>query len=124
MNISLSGLRANETRLAVSADNVANMATTGKVGDASSGYKAKEVQQSSQAGGGVSTKVVETAVPQVAAFSPNDPNADEQGLVSMPNVDLSQETINQMMAVTGYKANAAAIRTLSGMEQALLDIKA
>lgn len=122
-DIALSGMRYNETRLAVSANNVANMATTGKVDDPTSGYKAQQVSGVAQADGGVVADVQDSSPAQVQAYSPNDPNANAEGLVNLPNVDLTQETVNQMMAVTGYKANASVVRTLAAMDKSLLDIK-
>lgn len=127
LSSSLSGLQANAKRMAVSAEDVANALTTGKMdaktGAVSGGYEAQDVVQTSVAGGGVRAKAVPSTPATVTVNNPSDPNANEDGNVALPNVDFAQERVEQITAVTGYKANAAAIRTMTGMEKALLDIK-
>lgn len=124
MNIALSGLLANATRVGVSANNVANMASTGSADDPSTAYQPQRaVLTSAGEQGGVRVTIQDTEPATVPAFSPSDPNANAEGLVALPNVSLEQEMVEQMMAVTGYKANASVIKTLAAMDKALLDIK-
>ena len=113
-NIALSGLNANATRVAVSANNVANAQTPD--------YQPEEVAQSSVAGGGVSVEVQESDAGTYQSYQPDSAGANDEGFVSMPNVDYAAEAVDQRMAVAGYKANAAVIRTLSAMDRDLLDI--
>jgi flagellar basal-body rod protein FlgC len=124
LGIALSGLSANATRLGVSANNVANIATTGSADDPASAYQPQRaVPVSAGEGGGVRVTIQNTDPATVPAFSPGDPNANAEGMVALPNISLEQEVVEQMMAVTGYKANASVIKTLAAMDKALLDIK-
>lgn len=124
MNIALSGLNLNAKRVGVSANNVANMTTSGPADNPGAAYQPQRVQAvSAGEGGGVNAVVQNTDPATFPAYSPNDANANAEGMVAMPNVNLEAEMVEQMMAVTGYKANAAAIKTLAAMDKALLDIK-
>jgi flagellar basal-body rod protein FlgC len=124
MNIALSGLNLNSKRVGVSANNVANMLTSGPADNPGAAYQPQRVQAvSAGEGGGVSAVIQNVAPATTPAYAPNDANANAEGLVAMPNVNLEAEMVEQMMAVTGYKANAAAIKTLAAMDKALLDIK-
>ena len=123
---SVSGLQAQSKRLAVSANNVANMSTVGTPG-VSGGenavYKPQEVIQTTTAGGGVraETRPVEPA--SVPVYAPQNPKADAQGIVELPNVSLETEFSNQLLAKRAYQANVSVIRTQDEMLSTLLDIK-
>ncbi len=123
-SIALSGMNANAARMAAAASNIANMRTSGSADAPQTAYQAVDTVFSTSEGGGVSADVVSRDPATVTTFSPSDPQANAEGLVAMPNVDLNQEMVESMMAVTGYKANAEALKTLSVMDRALLDIKA
>ncbi len=124
LGISLSGLQLNATRAGVAANNIANSQSTGPASDPSRAYQPQQVRAvSAGEGGGVRAVVEGTQPATTPAYAPTDANADEQGMVAMPNVNLEQQVIEQMTAVTGYRANAAAIKTLAAMDKALLDIK-
>lgn len=115
-SIALSGMNAYATRVDVSANNVANALTPD--------YRKQEAVQSAVTGGGVAIEVREIAADSYEAYQPDAPAANEQGYVSLPNVDYAAEAVEQRMAVAGYTANASVIRTLSAMDRDLLDIKA
>lgn len=127
INTALSGMKAAEYRLGVSANNVANALSTGRVGakagEADAAYQAQTTVQSSVAGGGVTATTQPATPPTVNAYAPTDANANGEGLVELPNVDFTIEQVEQMMSVTGYKANAEVVRTQQSMDRALLDIK-
>lgn len=130
--IALSGMTAATRRLAVSASNVANIASTGALPDASGAvaagapraYAPLVVVQTASAGGGTATSVA-TATPSTTAVSdPQTPFANASGLVAAPNVDLSQEMISQLIASYSFAAGAATMKADDRMAKALLDIKA
>src|SRR3546814_17262452 len=83
---SLSGLLAQTRRLAVSADNIANMQSRGfrKNGPAvqPGAYIPKRVQDVTTAGGGVRAEVRPVAPPSLAVYAPSDPNAAAAGLAA------------------------------------------
>ena len=55
-------------------------------------------------------------------YNPGHPDANEDGFVEMPNVDLLKETIDSMSATRSYDANVTALNALKMMAQKALDI--
>jgi flagellar basal-body rod protein FlgC len=56
------------------------------------------------------------------AYDPNNPLADEQGMVRMPDIDLSQQMSNLILAQRGYEANAAVVDRAKTTYEAALQI--
>ena len=127
ISISLSGLMAQSKRLAVSADDVANMRSRGVDPEGPTeqpgAYRPKQVQELSLGAGGVRGEVRPVTPPSVQTYEPSSPDADAEGLVYRPNVNLAEELVNQILAQRAYEANAAAIRTQDEVTDSLLDIK-
>jgi len=75
----------------------------------------------SNAAGGVSS----TLRPRNPAFTPapdpTSPDANADGLVAEPNVDLNAELIASKEAEVSYGADAAVIKTYNKMQKSLLD---
>jgi len=126
--IALSGMNAAARRLQVSASNVANVASTGALanagGTAPTTYAPLELVQTASAGGGTQTTVTAATPSTIAAFDPQAPFADSNGLVAAPNIDLSQEMIGQMIASYSFDANATVMTADDRMTKTLLDITA
>jgi flagellar basal-body rod protein FlgC len=55
-------------------------------------------------------------------FDPSHPDADEEGYVYLPNVNMVQEMVQMLNANRGYEANAAAIKTAKDMALKALDL--
>jgi flagellar basal body rod protein FlgC len=108
--VALSGVFANEKRIAVAADNIANANTKD--------FAAKKLELSSNAGGGVSTRVVEKNPATVAV--PNN----EGGVDQLPNVSLEEELVSLNLSTYGAQANLKVIKTQDEMNKYLLDIQA
>ena len=125
LSIAASGLAAQSKRLAVSANNVANIRSLGLNSDrsnASAGaYEPKQTALTSIPGGGVRAAAVPVTPPSFNSFEPNDPNADANGLVPRPNVSLEQEVVTQIQAVRAYQANLQTIKAEDRMLGELLD---
>lgn len=122
----LSGMNAAATRIGVSANNVANSQSTvaeqnGQT--ANKPYVPQQVEQKTQGSGGVSTSLRDVSPPSVPVFTPENPVANEDGIVQLPNVDLAQETANQLLASNTYKANLNVMKRADEMYQSLLDIQ-
>ncbi|ODS55550.1 MAG: flagellar basal body rod protein [Agrobacterium sp. SCN 61-19] len=100
MGISLSGMQAQQTRLAATANNVANALTPG--------YSRLETSFTSPAQGGVSATVAPSGGP---------------ALDDMSNVDLASEMLSLVEAEIGFKANAAVWETGADIWDVLLSIK-
>jgi flagellar basal-body rod protein FlgC len=127
--IALSGMNAATRRLEVSAGNVANVMTSGSLPAADStvpagapqAYAPLQVVQTASAGGGTRTSVTTVNPSSVAMSDPQAPFANQDGLVAAPNVDISQEMINQMIASYSFAANAKVLTVDDRMTETLLD---
>ena len=114
-NIAGSAMSANSQRLNVVASNLANAdSTTGANGQP---YKAKQVVFSAvpmdgQDVSGVKVQqVVEDQSPAKMVYEPNSPNADENGYVAKPNVDVTQEMVNMISASRAYQNSVETMNT-------------
>lgn len=139
-SIALSGLGAQQKRLAGTASNIANASTAGTVpgtvpsapastvgGSTVSGsaagtvYKPLNVNLTSLASGGVRADVVADENGYSLAYDPSSPYANSEGMIAVPNVDLTTEMVNLLEIKTSYKANLAVLKTQDEMLGALLD---
>ncbi len=125
-NIAVSGLMAQSQRLAVSADNVANVSSLGVHPDPQlakpEGFGPQRKVFSSLAQGGVAASTAPISPASYLSYQPGHPDADPDGLVPLPNVSLEQETVEQIQALRLFQANIATIQTQDRMLGALLDI--
>lgn len=74
----------------------------------------------------VGVKVVEitenTAEPTRLIFDPSHPDANKDGYVEMPNVNVVTEMVDMISASRAYEANVTAFQSAKSMGQAALDI--
>ncbi len=121
VDISISGLRAQNKNMQLISSNVANAQST----DDGSGqpYRRVESVLKADANGGVTFEDVK---PDMSDFQqilkPGHPNADAQGYVSMPNVNVPIEMMNLNAAVRSYKANAAVLKRYQQMVETTLEL--
>lgn len=138
--ISASGMTAQQFRADIIAENLANVNTT-RAEDGET-YRRKVVsfqekgvnrfdryltesrKRGSHIGNGV--KVVEvgedTTTDFIMEYDPAHPDADENGYVSYPNVNLVTEMTNLIDASRAYEANITAFEASKSMAQAGLQI--
>ena len=129
LSIAMSGMAAATRRLEVSASNVANVRSTGPGENADAQAKADHppaytplsVDQSETADGGTSTRITPRQPPQVPGYDPQAPYADRNGMVAVPNVDLTDEAVQQMLARLDLVTNAQVVRAYTQMMKALID---
>ncbi len=124
MSISTSGLNAAATRLEASASNIANAQSSGPLPDASgssNAYQPLRVTQSDVKGGGVSARLTRIPDPYVTTSDPTSPDANEDGLVAMPNVDMAGEMVNILTARMSYEASAKTMKVANDMMKTTLD---
>lgn len=114
-NVAGSGMAAQAQRLNAVASNLANAdSTTSANGQP---YRAKQVLFSATPMGagdaqGVKVKaVVEDASPFKMVYDPKHPMANEQGYVSMPNVNVVDEMVNMISASRSYQNNVDVLNT-------------
>jgi flagellar basal-body rod protein FlgC len=74
--------------------------------------------------GGVRASLAPVSPALFAEYQPDSADADAQGMVAAPNVDLAQETVQQMLASTAYKANAKVAQAADEMLKSVFDMKA
>ena len=67
-------------------------------------------------------RVVTDPRPPREVFNPSHPDADEEGIVRLPNIDVGEEMVNMMSAQRAYEANLATIRASREMVQRALQI--
>ena len=60
--------------------------------------------------------------PPHTRFLPDHPDANEQGYVEFPNVNLVEEQANLVGASRGYQANLLVMQKLRSMTEALLRV--
>ena len=126
LNIAVSGLQAQSQRLAVSADNVANISSLGVHPDPQlakpEGFAPQRTVFSSQMLGGVAASTAPITPASYLSYQPDNRDADPSGLVPLPNVSLERELVDQMVALRLFQANIATIQTQDRMMGALLDM--
>jgi len=133
MKISSAGLSAQRTRMNVVSSNLANINTTRT--PEGGPYRRKEVVLSAEPVGGdfgslLAEKVNAPRVVEVKeddtefkkVFDPSHPDADTEGYVRMPNVNLMHEMVDMLSATRAYEANTAVINSIKTMAQRAIDI--
>ncbi|NLI31059.1 MAG: flagellar basal body rod protein FlgC [Nitrospiraceae bacterium] len=118
LRVSATALEAQKIRLNTIASNVANASST-KTADGGP-YRRKDVLFRSflydESSVGVDIpKIVEDQRPGRMVFEPSHPDADKNGYVSYPNVNVIEEMVNLMAASRAYEANLTLISTYKDM---------
>lgn len=124
ISTALSGLMAASKKVETSAENIANLNTSGAL-DANSGpapYQTQITTQTSNPGGGVSAQSVPKDPGFVTAYDPNSPFANADGLIGVPNTDLAEEAVNLKTAEIAYKANLKTLETADELNKELLSM--
>lgn len=139
LNVSATGLTAERLRMDVISKNIANANTTRtlagtpyrrqmavfKEQGASNNFEAmlEQAKGNFTVGNGVEvSEVVEDQSDFKRVYNPGHPDADDEGYVLMPNVDVVTEMINMMSASRSYEANVTAINTSKSMAMKALEI--
>lgn len=68
------------------------------------------------------SRIIEDTTPLKQVYDPGHPDADENGYVSMPNVDIVTEMVNMISASRSYEANITAMNTTKSMAMKALEI--
>ncbi len=138
LDIGASGLSADRVQLNVTAMNLANAKTTRMPGETGP-YQRKSVIKTtndldSPFGRHMQTefdrdvkgvRVVGIAVdarPNRRVFEPGHPDADEEGYVEYPDINIVEEMANMMTAQRNYEANATTVDTVKAMYTKALEI--
>ena len=140
-DIAASGMSAQRLRMDNAPENIANIDT--KRTEAGGPYRRKDVLFESYGAGsfrealrnaslgkgflsrnaGVRVAgIIEDDRELKRVYNPGHPDADAQGYVNYPNVDLLKETVDSMSATRSYEANVTALNAMKVMAQKALDI--
>lgn len=123
IDISVSGLRAQNKQMELISSNIANARTT----DAGNGepYRRLEVVLKTQQND-ISGVEVESITKDKSEFErvldPGNPQADKNGYVQMPNVSIPVEMMNLSLATRTYQANAAVLKRYQQMVDTTLEL--
>ena len=126
MSVAASALRAQQARMRVIAENIANADSTATTpGGDPYQRQSPQFKPATQAGGAMGvemTGVVADSTPYRKEYSPGNPAADAQGYVKMPNVDPLTEALDMKQAQRAYEANLSVIETARSMQSRTLDL--
>ncbi|WP_427338624.1 flagellar basal body rod protein FlgC [Caloranaerobacter sp. DY30410] len=138
INISASGMSAERIRMDIISKNIANANTT----RTSSGlpyrrkvvvfkeknnkpfsYYLSDYSRKILNGQGVKVSaIIEDKSPFKKVYEPGHPDADKDGYVLMPNVEVVKEMVDMISASRAYEANIAAINSSKTMAMRALEI--
>jgi flagellar basal-body rod protein FlgC len=68
------------------------------------------------------SQVMDDPSPMKLVYDPQNPYADAQGYVTMPNVDVVEEMTNMISASRSYQANVEMMNTVKTMIQRTLTL--
>lgn len=138
MDISATGLTLQRLRMDVISQNIANVNTTKT--EKGTAYKRKivlaeekgksafagildgKLEKNSVGSGVKATGIVDDPRPLKKVYDPGHPDADEDGYVEMPNVNIIEEMVNMISANRSYEANVTSLNTTKSMAMKALEI--
>lgn len=133
VDIATSGLRAQRTRMTVTASNIANAQTTRT--DEGGPYRRRDpVFQTERVGTPFAStlerklravsvsSIHKDARPPVTRYLPHHPDAGEDGYVEFPNVNLVEEQANLVSSSRSFQANLFVMQKVRGMAEALMRV--
>jgi len=135
LSVSASGMTAQRTRAEVIVENLANAESTHTAEGGP--YQRKSVNfAAEQQGSPFSRHLADANMPRGVnalktldstrtperRFSPGHPDADKDGYVMLPNINVAEEMVDLMGATRGHQANAAAMSAVKDMIQKSLEL--
>jgi flagellar basal-body rod protein FlgC len=60
--------------------------------------------------------------PPILKYDPQHPDANKDGFISLPNINVVEEMVNMISATRSYEANVTAVKSIKDMASAALDI--
>ena len=124
--IAASALQAQQARMRVIAENLANADSTSQTPGGAPYRRQVPVFTPKVVQGGGRGVTMARVVPDQAPFgsenAPGNPGADAKGYVSLPNVNPLMEALDMQEAQRAYQANLNVIATANQMDQATLSL--
>ena len=123
--IAASGLRAQQARMRIIAENLANANSTARTPDGDPYRRQISVFKPEMIDGGQGVRMAKVELDQKdfkTAYNPSHPAANAEGYVKMPNVDPLIEALDLREAQRAYEANLNVIETARSMEMRTLEL--
>lgn len=123
--IAASALRAQQGRMRIIAENLANADSTSKTAGGDPYRRQAPVFQPARVAGATGVKLAKVEGDQTQfreEYEPGNPSADARGYVKLPNVNPLVEALDMREAQRAYEANLNVIETTRAMQQRTLDI--
>ena len=122
IDIAISGIQAQNKQMEIISSNVANSRTT----DAGNGepYRRLEAifKAEDEMGGVKLDDIISDTSDFLRILDLGNPMADEDGYVSMPNINLPVEMMNLTIASRMYQANTAVLKRYQQMVETTLEL--
>jgi len=123
IDIAISGLKAMDKNIKTISSNVANARST----DNGNGEPYRRIETIFKTDGkGIAGVTVDRVAEDMSDFKqmlkPGHPDADENGNVSMPNVQVPIEMMNLNIAARTYQANTAILKRYQQMVETTLEL--
>lgn len=137
--VSSSGMTAQRTRMNTISSNIANINTT-KGADGAGPYRRKDVVFESMPETKNFAEILGVGHPRadiqrvqvseirqdekapLLKYEPDHPDANAEGYVAYPNINLMEEMTNMLQATRAYEANVSALQSAKDMAMSSLEI--
>lgn len=122
IDIAISGIKAQGKQIEVISSNVANARTS----DAGRGEPYRRLEAKFKYDEDMGGVELDEILPDMSDFlkvyDPGNPQADTDGYVAMPNINLPAEMINLNVATRVYQANVAVLKRYQRMVENTLEL--
>ena len=122
IDIAISGMQAQGKQMEVISSNVANARTS----DAGKGEPYRRLEATFKSDGDLGGVDLDKILPDMGDFlrvyDPGNPQADGDGYVAMPNINLPAEMINLNIATRVYQVNVAVLKRYQRMVENTLEL--
>nr|WP_092309663.1 flagellar basal body rod protein FlgC [Brevundimonas viscosa] len=125
MAVAASALKAQQSRMRIIAENIANAQSTAQVAGGEPYRRQIPVFQAREIDGVTGVTLAEVRPDQGdfrSEYDPSHPAANAEGYVLRPNVDTLVEAMDMREAQRAYEANLNVIETARSMETRTLDL--
>ncbi|MBP1930784.1 flagellar basal body rod protein FlgC [Ammoniphilus resinae] len=141
LNISGSALTTQRLKMDIISSNIANATTTrGQMvngewvpyrrkmveveprGGPFANFLQTAMQQGNESRGVRVTRIVEDQTPFKQVYDPEHPDANQDGYVMLPNVDMTKEMVDLLSTTRAYEANVTAFNAGKNMDLKALEI--
>ncbi len=123
--VAVSALRAQQGRMRIIAENLANADSTSKTPGGDPYRRQAPVFTPARVAGGQGVKMSKVEMDQTEfrqEYEPGHPSADAKGYVKLPNVNSLVEALDMRQAQRAYEANLNVIETARSMDLRTLDL--